>query len=455
MIYSLKLTFWLIFTIAAGLCVLKILFRQKIPFLLMESIAIAYPLGLGFITFEMVILSILGLKFTTLTIAFGAFPLFIIAAYFGLKNKDDTSVIISKVESKFQFSEILLVGATSLQIVYIFFRALIKPIESFDAVAIYAPKAKIFFLANTIPSDFFFRFKGIIEHIEYPLLLPLAQTYFYTFMGSLDDHLVKIIFPLFYLSIIVMTYAILKRYCSRKVSLLFTFLLSTVPSFANFGTIGYADILLTFYYCASAFYLYLWINDKKSSLLILSIIFSGLALWLKTNALMLLPVNILVMSAYLIFTKFKEYKSPLFYICSLIAIIFCYNTFFIQHFNLILHEDFALSGLSEKLLKNITQTHQILHEYQKQFFGPKKWNLIWVAFILLLITNIKKVFCKDIRYITLTIFFVFAGYTATYLLTPIKLSYYLSTTASRFFFHFLPIVILFSAMMFKKCKLDY
>jgi hypothetical protein len=86
----------------------------------------------------------------------------------------------------------------SFEVLYVFFRTLIKPMESYDSIAIYALKSKIFYLEKIIPPDFFRNFASFVPHIEYPLLIPLAEAGLYTFLGSLNDLLVKMIFPLYY-----------------------------------------------------------------------------------------------------------------------------------------------------------------------------------------------------------------------------------------------------------------
>jgi len=130
----------------------------------------------------------------------------------------------------------------SFEVLYVFFRALIRPMESYDSIAMYAFKSKIFYLAKMIPPDFFKSFSDFVPHIEYPLLIPLAETQFYAFLGYLNDLLVKIIFPLYYVALLAVSYSISKRFLNRRASLLFTFLLATIPQVTDFATNGYADI---------------------------------------------------------------------------------------------------------------------------------------------------------------------------------------------------------------------
>jgi hypothetical protein len=109
-----------------------------------------------------------------------------------------------------------------------------------------------------------------------------------------------------------------------------------------------------------------------------------------------------------------------------------------------IHGDLPDIGISDlgKMVSNIKRIPLILYEYQRQFFGPKKWNIIWIIFLLSFIFNIKRLLAGDGRFLTLTILFIFCGYTAVYMLTPQNITWHLSTTASRFFIHFVPIVIL-------------
>ena len=142
--------------------------------------------------------------------------------------------------------DIFLVFGISFEVVYAFFRALVKPIEAYDAVAIYAIKSKIFYLAGAIPEEFFSRIAAIFPHPDYPLNIPLAQTLGYWSMGVLNDQLIKLIFPLFFVGILALLYFAVRRFAGRTYALVFAFLLASVPQFNAYAANAYLEVPLAF-----------------------------------------------------------------------------------------------------------------------------------------------------------------------------------------------------------------
>ncbi len=449
MLDILKVIFWAALTIMIGWSILSIIFyrRDILPF--KEKIALSYPLGIGLVTIEMAVLSFLGVEFSRTSILAWWSPLFIIALILHSIGKGKSQATARRENVRFSLLEKFFIFGISFETLYTFFRALIKPIESYDAVAIYAIKSKIFYLAKAIPKDFFRNLKDFVPHIEYPLLLPLSETYFYVFFGSLNDLLVKIIFPLYYLSILTVVYFVLRRLASRKTSLLATFLLATIPQLSAYGTNGYADIILTFYYSASFFYLSLWMKNKNGGFLALSFIFSILSIWTKTEALMLSAATLAVMAIYIITEGRSSIKIGISYILGLSMVVTLY-LYMREQLGLKLHGDFA--GAAQLDIKKIPS---ILYEYQRQFFGPKKWNIIWVVFLALFCINLKNAFSRNMRFVTFSILLAFSGYATVYMMLPQEgLAWHLSTTGSRFLIHFVPVVVLWVALSLKENDLD-
>jgi hypothetical protein len=324
--------------------------------------------------------------------------------------------------------------------------------ESYDAVAIYALKAKIFYTAGCIPQDFFAAFRSIVPHIEYPLLLPLSEAWFYTFFGTLDDLLVKAAFPLYYLSILAIFYFAIRRFLSRRSAMLFTFLLASVPQFGEYATNGYADLPLAVNYSAGFFYLYLWVTERREPYMWLSLLFSVLSLWTKTEALMLSCVSLAAVVLYFLSEKKPLPKGGMIYI-SVLALAAASLVTLTGLSGLGVHGDFKGSFRADRLL-DLKRIPMILYEYQRQFFGPKKWNMAWIVLILALVLRFRMVFSGRLKFVTMALALVFCGYAAIYMMLPGDISWHLSTTASRFFIHFLPIVFLWLALIFKEEALD-
>lgn len=453
----LKLIFWLGITLSIGWSILSIIsYNRKHLFFIIEKIALSYAFGLAAVSIEMAILSSVGIKFSIFSILVWWLPVFLTAFILAVSiDRLSGAENTIRDKSNLSFLEKFCIFGISFEVFYAFFRALIKPLESYDSIAIYALKSKIFYLANIIPHNFFTDLKSFVPHIEYPLLIPLSETYFYTFLGSLNDQLVKVIFPLYYISILAVFYSILRRFLGRKYSLLFTFLLATVPQFKDYATIGYTDLPLAFYYSVSALYLFLWMKEKETLYLILSFLTSIFSVWTKTEGLMLTGINLMVVVIYILLEGRVQFRQAFYYLLFSLVSISAY-IFIRKTLGLGLHGDVTQRGPSDlaRILLNIKNVPSILYEYQIQFFGPKKWNIVWIIFLFTFVANFKNSFSRGIRFITVTLIFIFLGYTSIYIMLSKSITWYLSTTASRFFIHFLPLVLFWLVLIFKELKLE-
>lgn len=441
---------WFAVTTLAGLSVLLCIGYERQTLFRVERLAFAYPLGLGLITIQMALLSLFGAPYTAVSILVPWIPLFFALFIVHARTTNGRPPRIPPRRAmRLLRSEKIMIAALVLTVAYVFFRALIKPLEAYDAIAIYALKAKIFYLAGGIPPGFFGEFRELVPHVEYPLLVPLAETYFYTFWGDLADGAVKIVFPLYYAAILATVYCLMRRILARAPAILFTVLLATVPQFAEYATNGYADIVLAFYFTASFSALLVWMREGGKSLLVLSALFAALGIWTKTEGLLLAAVNAAVALLYSITNRRdRSSRSGFGYAVAVVAVVAAY--FFLNRLlGLSVHSDFAQGDIFtwHALIGGMKRLPAILYEYQIQFFGPKKWNIVWIIFFLLFFTNIRKAFSGAARPITLAVLMAFAGYTGVYMITPQDIGWHLSTTASRLFLHLLPPVIVWIAVM--------
>ena len=422
-------------------------------FSLAETIALSYCIGLGLLTMEMAVLSLLGIKFSIFSLTI-CIVLLAAAALLIRRRHEKPRIHIEK--QSLSWLEKLFIAGISFEVLYAIFRTLIMPMESYDAIAIYALKSKIFYLAQSIPHDFFSSFGKFVPHVEYPLLIPLTETAFYTFFSSLNDLLVKIIFPLYYMSLVVVFYSVSRRFINRTQSLFFTFLLATIPQVTDFATNGYADLPFAVYCSAAIFYLYLWMREKRDLFLVVSFILSALAVWTKSEGLMFAFINAVVVTVYTIRQRPTYFKGYLYAILSMLMI--AAYVLAGRSLGLAVNSDFvsSQSSMLARLMTGFGRISAILYEYQIQFFGPKKWNIIWILFIAGFALGFRRVFSKDILPLTLTIILIFSGYSAVYMLSsaPQGFGWHLSTSGSRLFMHFVPIVVLWLALLFKDLRLE-
>jgi len=252
-------------------------------------------------------------------------------------NYKNYSEVLNK-QKLFKIIEIVLIVLILFQVLTSIFITVIFPVRFWDAITCWSFKAKAFFLDKTI-YDFYSKHSYKFSHPSYPILLPLLQTYSYFSMGTLNENLMKLIFPLFYVSLLIVNYGFLRiKYSeinpkvnnnSAKIkkddrilgknypkitSLFFTFILSTVPIIFDHSYIEYTNLAFAFYLYLSVMFMILWIrfkNDglKTNRLIILSAIFASQLPLLRSEGILFLGFIFILFAFFLFKSKDHIFKS--------------------------------------------------------------------------------------------------------------------------------------------------
>ncbi len=258
-----------------------------------------------------------------------------------VKNNTNTYKNYSEVLNKqklFKIIKIVLLVLILFQVLTSIFITVIFPVRFWDAITCWSFKAKAFFLDKTI-YDFYSKHSYKFSHPSYPILLPLLQTYSYFSMGTLTENLMKLIFPLFYISLLIVNYGflrikyseinpkvnnnsvkikkdnrILRKNYPKITSLFFTFILSTVPIIFDYSYIEYTNLAFAFYLYLSVMFMILWIRFKDyrlktNRLIILSAIFSAQLPLLRSDGILFLAFIFILFAFYLFKSKDHIFKS--------------------------------------------------------------------------------------------------------------------------------------------------
>lgn len=424
---------------------------------LWEIFAISYGIGMGLISIEIFFIFLFGFKISLWLLLL---PWIILSGINIMKRQvllPSLSYLPQKSLSKL---ERFLIIAISFEIIYAFFRAILYPMESYDSVAIWGLKAKAIYLAGGLSTNLFNETISTVHHWDYPLLIPIQEMLFYSIFKGINDALVKSIFPTYLLSFLIIFYSVLRRLFERKIALIFTFLLASLPQFNKFATNGYADFTMGFYYSIGFLFLYLWFVKEKRDFVFLSAIFSAIGAWTKNEGI---PLCLLNFTLFLILTfsevirnkeRFSDAVKAIFLYLALMGIFILHWQIFRISFGLknkiFVEGVFSIS----RIINNLSRLPIIFYEYQKQFFNPKYWNMVWILFLISIILNFKKAFSKKFLLVTLSLIGIFGLYTAVYIITPLNLRWHLSTTASRLFIHFVAIVVFGLALIFEDRRFE-
>jgi len=456
MMNSMLLILSILVTCFVGWNVLCLLSGRKglAGFSFLECSGLSYLFGMGMISAQMFLMNLFRIGCTRFNILL---PWVVVAGLNAIisiaRNRNSHPADCRSDKRRQSAVWLSLFSLIALQGAYNVFRALMRPIESYDAVAIHGLKAKIIYLAGGINGNFFGNLSSFFQgaHPDYPLLIPLSQVWVYTFLGNFNDLLVKMIFPLFYISFILVFYAVLKRITkSRLTALLFTFLLATVKQFSDYSTIGYADLAAGIYFAVGLFYLYLWFREKGAGFLAISLVSSIFCLWTKNEGTLLVLINIAVFLFYTLanITKSESRRVwPFLLYTSVLVYVILIWAGFKDGLGLV-NENFNISMISAGNLKaSLGKIPAILYEYQKQFFGFKKWNIVWILCFIVFLTGFKIAFSKNIKYVTAALLLFAAGYSAVYIFSAVDIKFFLHSTGSRFLLHILPVAVFWMALI--------
>jgi len=449
---------WFICIILIGWSVLSLICKKNL-LSLTERAAMSYGIGLGLVALEMLILSFFNIKFNVISILIWWVPL---VGWVLLSDFRDRRFIFSKseIEKKKPFSwvEKVFVFGISFEIFYAFFRALIKPIESYDAIATYAIRSKIFYLARSIPQDFFYSLSLLFPHPDYPLNIPLSETFVYLFLGSLNDQLVKVIFPLYFVAILGILYSSIRRFSSRANALVFTFMLATIPQFNHFATNAYHDVPLSYYCFTGTLFLLYWFKDRSTSgFLYISAIMTALSAWTKNEGFVYCVANITLLAIFLSLNRrnirVMDICNGFLYMGIILLILMPWM--WVKGTAHLVNSDIDLLKTGQfNIVEQCYKAWPIIYEFQRQMLGPKKWNIFWIIVMFSAIVYHRKIFLKSQMYITISLMLAISGYIFAYLIGQREIAYFVTMTWSRFMLHFLPLAVYWLALLFKELKLE-
>lgn len=447
----LKLIISFLVAIIAGWNILFWLIRRDLSFSLLEKAALSYIIGLGALTLQMFFYSLSGIKFSVFSLVVPHVFICVFNGFMFLKTAPKGAKF---PKTKNEAFDIILLGGILFQAFHAFFKALIKPMDSFDSIGNFAFKAKLFFMQRHIPYELFLNKSIDIQHADHPLFIPLSEAWVCMFLGKWDDLLVKALFPMFFLALLAIFYFALRRVIGKRLALVSTFFLATIPHLLNYAAIGYAEFALLMFYSASFLYIFLWVAYKRENkYLILASFLSIFAMWAKQEGVMFCLINVMMLSLFAILTRKDVKKFELRGIFYFMSIVLIFSLVWFGHLNMtglshetINRETFKLSVFA----KNLNRIPFILYEYEKHIFGPKKWNISLLVFLAGLVFYFKTAFKGHFKYITLSILLAFLGYTFVFIITPLEIRYHLRTTGSRLLLHFLPIVVFWVGYLAKE-----
>jgi hypothetical protein len=443
--------------VLVGSCLLLAMDHRRVLWPV-ERIALGFGIGTALLTCAMLVFQVLGFSFTLVGLLTPLLGFSAIAFLFARRNRrvgmPESRLTVAPVP--FQRVEWFLIAAIVMETLGAFFHAWLLPMEAYDAVSNWGLKAKAIFLAGSIPENFLRNPNYEVFHPDYPLLVPLLESYVYRCIGDLREASAKMIFPLYLVGNVAILTVVLRRVGqSRRGSLLFGFLLASIPYFSEQATNGYADVVVSFYFGAGSLYLYLWQTTGTGLFLVLSALLTGCAALTKNEGLVLVGIHLAWLAGVLLSRSGIALRRRLaglgIYFCILAAVLLPWYLF---KNSLGLRNDVVNSEVVANLKWNyFSRVGPILYHLQTQVFGPKNWNLVWILLCAAVGLRHRILLHSPAVFVLSATGFTLVAYMSVYLITPYTIppfdvTWHLRTSASRLLLHLLPQVVFLIGLAF-------
>lgn len=339
------------------------------------AIGLSFPLGIGVFTLLMFIANLAGIRFSllnelTLWVAIST-PLVILARK-KIRNffiESFHSVRYSKLEPV----EKVMLGVLAFLIVTSFISTFYWPVHIWDSVVLYDFRGHVF--ANTG-----FMKEAFIDsyYYNYPLLTSLAHTIVYLSGGKYPQFL----YSLFYLSLGLGFYGILREFISRKASFFFTLVLLLSGPLFYHSLISYTNLPYTVYLAFGSICIYLWDKKKDMGYLLLSALLMGLSTWTRSTEPFWLGVLIVVFVVSIYRKKVWNFALYSFLFFPIREIWKVFQNL-LRGVGTSTTSEFADYGKVLEILLNTERQAQVAGYLYKHVVVP--WGPIFMAFILAIV----------------------------------------------------------------------
>jgi len=243
-----------------------------------ERLAVAFGIGSVWLTSWIFWCGLLGFPFSRVTAAAGCFPLLL-----GWRRRTRPATAPADPEGVLDASWIrvglgLLVAVAVLRTAVVVFA---DPVHGWDAICNWQLKGRAFYEDQGIG----LLMRSDTHHVNYPLHVPLASALYYFFRGTVDDFLVQALSYAWYLSILAVSFAGVRRVAGRGAALLVVAFLGAAPALVREFSKTQADGPLAFMFLVAGLTLLRYSATANPAELRLTGIFLYGCMWTKNEGM--------------------------------------------------------------------------------------------------------------------------------------------------------------------------
>ena len=256
-----------------------------------EKLAVGFALGLGIQTMYIFCLGLLNIRFTFWICSAPVWPALLINLYWLKTGQISLRPGSATLLRGHRFAGKILVGIIllliSIKLLINIFISFSSPAFFDDSITIWDYKAKVFYHHRGLVKD--------PEHPDffggnapkYPNGFPLFKSWIAICIGQWEEWAVNTISWVIYLLTGIVLYYGLRRWHSAIPALIGTYLVISLPLFTFHGAFAHADIIVGFYLMGGVIFLYRWIMERETALILISAGFFAVGGWIKDEGLIL------------------------------------------------------------------------------------------------------------------------------------------------------------------------
>lgn len=290
----------------------------------LERLGLAFPVGVGVVTFVMAIMDLAGVPLTASSLLTADFVL--VAALAGALVRKRTSVAeaLRRPVDIGGFNLVWLVLlAFAVWLEYAnFTKCMYFPVydrdslAAFDTMGFVAAQEHTYGGMSIFAADYMPGIHGPGSPIAYFPLLQLAYAYVYAFGAETS----KIIPALMYLSFLVAFYAVLSRTASRTASMAATLLVLLTPEMTSFSSLSGTNTIQAVYASLGMVYVLTWYGAREQRYLLLGSLLLACNVWSRAEGVVFIgAAGLVVLFACVRARKFRALV-PM--VCTLVPVVF-------------------------------------------------------------------------------------------------------------------------------------
>ncbi len=422
-------------------------------------LAVCFVLGLGGVSLQMLLYSLASVPFGVLVIAAPWVVLYGITCLPALRPSGVRGAQKGPGGGLFEgtgWIGLVLLAIIFSQAAYAFVFTPLLPVRGWDSWLIWFFKARVFFIDGGVKSAFLQNPEYAYSHPDYPLMVPLAVAWVYVALGRAAEMWAKVLYPLQFVSMLLVFHWAARKVSGAPVALLFTALLSLTPvivvhtagfvapiaPLAGGDYVGYADLTLSVCFLSAGAFLYLGVAEGEGPYVVLAAFFLALGAWTKNEGLPFALFGLALISLNVVIEK-KGYKA-LFAAALIIAAFalpwsawkdhLALGSEFVGRLNL--HTFFASSG---RLGRVVGTTLWFM------FFQTGLFSFTWWVFAASTALNWRAFGQKPMLFLLALLAFQLLLYVFVFVVTPFDFNWHMRTSLDRLVMHMIPLCMLITA----------